>query len=90
MRGVVTAALAAAALAASAGGAAAATPCWKQVQNDWFRHGKVVGHYKLTCYTLAIKNLPADAATYGGAAQDIRKAYLAEKRRLAALKKKKH
>jgi hypothetical protein len=93
MRGVIatTAVAAAVALCAGAAGAAstavaggAATPCWKAVQNDWFRHGRVVGRYKLTCYTLAIKKLPADAATYGGAAQDIRKAYLAEKKRLAA------
>ena len=69
------------------------TPCWKLVQNDWFKHGRVVGHYKLPCYLLAIKKLPQDVATYGGAAQDIRRAYLLEKKRLAkiaAAKKKKH
>jgi hypothetical protein len=83
--------LAAAVVAATAGSAGAATPCWKAVQNDWYRHGRVVGHYKLACYLTAIKQLPADVATYSGAAQDIRKAYLAEKKRLAALaKKKKH
>ncbi len=90
-KGSLAATIAAAAVAAAAGSAGAATPCWKAVQNDWFRHGKVVGHYKLSCYTLAIAKLPADVATYGGAAQDIRRAYLAEKKRLAALaKKKKH
>ena len=79
--------------AGTAGGANAAgsaTPCWKAVQNDWYRHGRVVRHYKLACYLTAIKKLPADAATYGGAAQDIRKAYLKEKKRLAALAAKKH
>jgi hypothetical protein len=89
----IAATIAAAAVAATtAGGAGAATPCWKKVQNDWFRHGRVVGHYKpLSCYLRAIKKLPKDVATYGGAAQDIRRAYLAEKKRLAALaKKKKH
>ena len=77
----------------SAGGANAAgsaTPCWKAVQNDWYRHGRVVRHYKLACYLRAIKKLPSDAATYGGAAQDIRRAYLKEKKRLAALAAKKH
>ena len=49
----------------------------------------MVKHYKLACYLTAIKKLPADVATYGGAAQDIRKAYLKEKKRLAALAKKK-
>ena len=75
--------------AGTAGASSAATPCWKAVQNDWFRHGRVVGHYKLACYLTAIKKLPADAATYGGAAADIRRAYLKEKKRLAALAKKK-
>jgi hypothetical protein len=94
MRGVVAATVTAVVVAfgaGTAGAASAAIPCWKAVQNDWFRHGRVVGHYKLACYTTAIKKLPADAATYGGAAQDIRKAYLAEKKRLAAIAaKKKH
>jgi hypothetical protein len=88
MRGGIAITLVAVAVAIGAGtvgAASAATPCWKAVQNDWYRHGRVVGRYKLTCYTLAVKNLPADAATYGGAAQDIRKAYLAEKKRLAKI-----
>ena len=76
--------------AGGANAASSATPCWKAVQNDWYRHGRVVRHYKLACYLTAIKKLPADAATYGGAAQDIRKAYLKEKKRLAALAAKKH
>ncbi len=89
MKGLIVTALAAAAVALPAN-AAAAVPCWKAVQNDWYAHGRVVKHYKLACYTLAIKKLPADVATYGGAAHDIRKAYLAEKARLARLHKKKH
>lgn len=71
--------------------ASAAVPCWKAVQNDWYKHGRVTGHYKLACYTLAIKKLPADVATYSGASADIRRAYVAEKKRLAKLAaKKKH
>jgi len=96
-KGSLAAAVSAVAVAATAGSAGAATtPCWKLVQNDWFKHGRVVGHYKLPCYLLAIKKLPQDVATYGGAAQDIRRAYLAEKKRLAkiaaakAKAKKKH
>jgi hypothetical protein len=84
----VAAAVAAAVVAltaGSAGAAAATTPCWKKVQQDWYRHGRVVGHYKLLCYLQAIKHLPADVATYGGATQDIRRAYLAEKKRLAKI-----
>ena len=76
--------------AGGANAASSATPCWKAVQNDWYRHGRVVRHYKLACYLTAIKKLPADAASYGGAAQDIRKAYLKEKKRLPALAAKKH
>jgi len=93
-KGSFAAAAAAVAVAATAGTTSAAvTPCWKLVQNNWFRNGRVVGHYKLPCYLLAIKKLPQDVATYGGAAQDIRRAYLLEKKRLAkiaAAKKKKH
>jgi hypothetical protein len=96
MRGALAVMVTAVAVAFGVGTAGAAnvahsaTPCWKAVQNDWYRHGRVVGHYKLACYLTAIKKLPADAATYGGAAQDIRKAYLKEKKRLAALAAKKH
>jgi hypothetical protein len=92
MKGVIVVLVTAVAVAFAAGTADAATtatPCWKAVQNDWFRHGRVVGHYKLACYLTAIKKLPADVATYGGASADIRKAYLKEKKRLAALAKKK-
>src|SRR2546429_9619980 len=96
MRGVVAAAVTAVALAfgvGTAGGAnvaSSATPCWKAVQNDWYRHGRVVGHYKLACYLTAIKKLPADVATYGGAAQDLPQADLKEKKRPAGLAAKKH
>jgi hypothetical protein len=89
MQRVVAAAVAALAVGAgTAGASSAATPCWKAVQNDWFQHGRVVHRYKLPCYLTAIKNLPADAATYSGAAADIRGAYLNEQKRLAALAKK--
>jgi hypothetical protein len=89
MKRVVAAAVAALAVGAgTAGASSAATPCWKAVQNDWFQHGRVVHRYKLPCYLTAIKTLPADAATYSGAAADIRRAYLNEQKRLAALAKK--
>jgi len=92
MKGVIAAFAAVLAVAAAfslPGTAGAAVPCWKQVQNDWYLHGRVVKHYKLACYLTAIKKLPADVATYGGATESIRKAYLAEKKRLAKLHKKK-
>ena len=57
MRKVAAAALAAVAVAFGAGTAGAsstATPCWKAVQNDWYRHGRVVQRYKLACYLTAI------------------------------------
>lgn len=50
--------------------AAAATPCWKQVLNDW-SNNRPIGHYPLHCYREAIKNLPEDLRDYSSAADDI-------------------
>ena len=52
------------------GRAAAATPCWKQVLNDWSK-GRAIGVYPLHCYRDAIKNLPEDVRDYSNAADDI-------------------
>jgi hypothetical protein len=50
--------------------AAAATPCWKQVLNDW-SNNRAIGHYPLHCYRDAIRNLPEDLRDYSSAADDI-------------------
>ncbi len=87
MKDLAVAAFAFSVLAAPAG-VGAAVPCWKAVQVDWYQHGRVTKTYPLSCYPLAIKKLPADLATYGGAAEDIHKAYLRAKARLHQKAKK--
>jgi hypothetical protein len=53
--------------------ALAATPCWRQVVNDWYRNGRVDGHYPVHCYSEAIANLPEDSKQYSSAPEDIRR-----------------
>jgi hypothetical protein len=64
--------LAALALGASQS-ALAATPCWRQVVDDWYRNGRVDGHYPVHCYSEAIANLPEDSKQYSSAPEDIRR-----------------
>jgi hypothetical protein len=56
--------------------AAAATPCWRQVVDDWF-DGRIDGTYAPHCYQDALQHLPADARAYTTAASDIQRALLA-------------
>jgi hypothetical protein len=53
--------------------AAAAQPCWRAVINDWYKNGRVDGHYPVHCYSDAIANLPEDSKQYSSAPQDIRR-----------------
>ena len=71
----LTAGLALAAL--MPGRAVAATPCWKQVLNDWSQ-GRAIGVYPLHCYRDAIRNLPEDLRDYSSAADDINAALQAQ------------
>jgi hypothetical protein len=71
----LTAGLALAAL--MSGPAVAATPCWKQVLNDWSK-GRAIGVYPLHCYRDAIRNLPEDLRDYSNAADDINAALQAQ------------
>src|SRR6266566_3438772 len=71
----LTAGLALAAL--MPGRAVAATPCWKQVLNDWSK-GRAIGVYPLHCYRDAIRNLPEDLRDYSSAADDINAALQAQ------------
>jgi len=74
LRPFITVLLAAGALgAATAAPAAAATPCWRTVINDWYRNGRVDGHYPIHCYSEAIANLPEDSKQYSTAPEDIRR-----------------
>jgi len=71
------AALAVSGLALGASSASAATPCWKQVLNDWFVDGRIDHTYPIACYTQAQQHLGEDAVNYSGAPDDIHRALLA-------------
>src|SRR6266566_4225864 len=71
------AALAVAGLTLGASSASAATPCWKQVLNDWFVDGRIDNTYPIACYTQAQQHLGEDAVNYSGAPDDIHRALLA-------------
>jgi hypothetical protein len=43
------------------------------VINDWYRNGRVDGHYPIHCYSEAIANLPEDSKQYSTAPEDIRR-----------------
>ena len=73
---LITAAAALGLLVLGAGPASAAKPCWYRVQNDWYRHGQVLGSYPVSCYVQAIQKLPEDSKTYSSAPEDIRRAML--------------
>jgi hypothetical protein len=53
--------------------AKAATPCWKQLLNDWY-DGRIDQTYPVHCYRDALKHLPADVQTYSSAHDDILRA----------------
>jgi hypothetical protein len=56
------------------GRAAAATPCWKQIVNDWSADGSIDKTYPVNCYRDALKNLPEDVRDYTSLGDDIQSA----------------
>jgi len=66
------------ALAVSAPSASAATPCWKQVLNEWTANqsGYISAKYPLHCYSDAIKHVPGDLAQYTDVIENIQAARL--------------
>ena len=73
-RGVPYCLLALAALVvalAASGGAAAATPCWKQVIDDWTDNKTIDKKYDAACYDKAIAKLPTDLRYYSDAPDTI-------------------
>lgn len=62
--------------ALAAPSATAATPCWKELINDWY-DGRIDKTYSVSCYRAAIKNLPEDVRSYSEAREDIERALLA-------------
>ena len=55
----------------------AATPCWKQVINDWYDNSKLDHAYPAHCYRDALNHLPEDARDYSSIGDDINAALLA-------------
>jgi hypothetical protein len=53
------------------GSSAAATPCWKQVLNDWTATQRVNTTYPLACYDQALKNMGPDLRYYSDAPDAI-------------------
>jgi len=68
---VLVAALAALALGFAAPPAATATPCWRQVIDDWVDNDRIDGTYALHCYREAIAHVPEDLRVYSGIVEDI-------------------
>jgi hypothetical protein len=66
------------ALALGVHAAPAATPCWKQLINDWY-DGRIDNLYPQHCYKEAIRHLPPDVEIYSNARSDIERALLAAK-----------
>ena len=56
--------------------ARAATPCWKELLNDWY-DGRIDRTYPTTCYSQAIDHLPTDVEVYSSAREDIESALAA-------------
>jgi hypothetical protein len=63
-------------LAATPSVAQAGTPCWKKVQSDWTKDGKIDGHYSPACLRQAIKHVQEDQRDYSSILDDINAALL--------------
>lgn len=59
------------ALALSAPPASAATPCWRQIINEWVAKDHVSSTYPLHCYGDALRHVPNDLAQYSSISDDI-------------------
>ena len=57
--------------------AQAATPCWKQVINDWYDNSQLDRTYPIHCYREALNHLPTDLQDYSPIGDDINAAMLA-------------
>jgi hypothetical protein len=58
------------------GSSSAATPCWKQVLNDWTTTQRVKTTYPIACYDQALKNMGPDIKYYSDAPDAIQAAKL--------------
>jgi hypothetical protein len=62
------------ALSFGASAASAATPCWRQIQNEWVNNQPISTTYPLRCYREAIAHVPEDLRQYSSIEEDIRAA----------------
>jgi len=69
-------------LLAVASPASAATPCWKQVIDDWSQDGSIDGAYSARCIEEALAKVPEDIRAYGDFEEQARAARLAAGRSL--------
>jgi hypothetical protein len=60
--------------------AVAATPCWKQVGDDWSQDGHVDGRYSPACIEKALANVPEDIRAYSDFEEQAKAARLANSR----------
>jgi hypothetical protein len=59
------------ALAVSAPPSGAATPCWRQVINDWVKNDRVQATYPLHCYKDALAHVSEDLRVYSSIEDEI-------------------
>lgn len=71
-----------AAILAAASPASAATPCWKQVVDDWSQDGNIDGTYSARCIDEALAKVPEDIRAYSDFEEQARAARLAAGRTL--------
>jgi hypothetical protein len=79
----LTTALLAVTLAAGVAPATAATPCWKQVVQDWYADGRIDGAYSAACLSEARRRIPEDLLVYSSFDDQARQARQESGRRLA-------
>jgi hypothetical protein len=79
----LTTALLAVSLAAGVAPATAATPCWKQVIQDWYADGRIDGAYSAACLSEARRRIPEDLLVYSSFDDQARQARQESGRRLA-------
>jgi hypothetical protein len=71
-------------LTRDASSAESASPCWKQVIQDWYDNGRLEGTYEPACYTEARKRIPEDIRVYSDLDDQLSRERLAAGRRLAS------
>jgi hypothetical protein len=45
--------------------------CPHRLLQDWYRHGRIQGQYRVSCYRAALADLPNDEVIYGTTRRDV-------------------